>query len=250
MTVHDVPVDFRAALTEDAWSRRLAADNQAIDRCLPPELRGLHEVLLGRAREVGARGLVLSGSTARSRRTEISDLDYHLFGPKIATRDLPPELDMHVLGQEKLEGMILSGDDFVQWSLRFGLIVFDDGIVRHAARLVAEHRPWPDVERKLRHAARAVDLARRFVATGDEDGALLQVRTALSLAARARLLSAGTFPLSRAELSDQLEAIGFKEAGSALAATIYGVVPLDALAEGLRRCDELLAIAGTREGLS
>jgi len=56
--------------------------------------------------------------------------------------------------------------------------------------------------------------------------------------------------LSRGELSDQLEGIGFKEAGDALAATIYGAVPLDALAEALRRCDELRAIAGTPDGLS
>ena len=247
MSVQEVAVDFRRASSEEGWSRRLSEDRGAIERCLPPELRGLHEVLVARARarDAGARGLILSGSTARSRRTEISDLDYHLVGPKIITTDLSAELDLHVLSEAKLETAILSGDDFVQWSLRFGLVVFDDGVLRRAVNLIAERQPWPDVDRKLRHAARSLDLARRFVTTGDEDGALVQVRTAVSLAARARLLSVGTFPLSRAELPAQLAAIGFNDAGDALASTIYDAVPLEALAEAVRHGEELLAVPRT-----
>lgn len=243
MTVQDIAADLVEASTEEAWSRRLSEDRAAIERCLPGELRQPHSVVVDRALGVGARGLILSGSTARSRRTQISDLDYHLVGHEIITRDLSPELDLHILSEAKLEKAVLCGDDFVQWSLRFGLVVFDDGVLRRTVRLIAEHQPWPDVDRKLRHAARSVDLARRFVATGDEDGALVQARTALSLAARARLLSVGTFPLSRAELPAQLAAIGFKDAGDALSATIYGAVPLDALAEAVRHGEELLAVS-------
>jgi hypothetical protein len=235
-----------APITE-AWDVRLGRDARAIEHRLPPELRQLHNVVVFRAHEVGARGLILSGSTARSCRTEISDLDYHLIGPRIVTRDLSPELDLHVLSEAELDAVILSGDDFVQWSLRFGLVVFDGGVLRRAVQFMTEHRPWPDVDRKLRHAAKSVDLARRFVGTGDEDGALEQVRTALSLAARARLLSAGTFPLSRAELPGQLEALGFQEAGEALRATILASVSLETLADAVAHCEELLAVAATAE---
>ena len=230
-----------ASITK-AWGLRLGRDALAIEHRLPPELRQLHNVVVCRAHEVGARGLILSGSTARSCRTAISDLDYHLIGPRIATRDLSAELDLHVVSEAELETVILSGDDFVQWSLRFGLVVFDEGVLRRAAQVMTEHRPWPDVDRKIRHAAKSVDLARRFVETADEDGALEQVRTALSLAARARLLSAGTFPLSRAELPEQLDALGFQEAGDALRTIIFASVSLEALADAVVRCEELLAV--------
>jgi hypothetical protein len=245
MTVRDMATGVGDASTHETWARRLDDDRLAIQRGVHPKLRQLHDVVVSRAYAAGARGLILSGSTARFRRTEISDLDYHLVGPRIVTRDLSAQLDLHVLSEGELEAAILGGDDFVQWSLRFGLVVFDDGVLRRALQLMAEHRPWPDVERKLRHAAKSVDLARRFVATGDEDGALEQVRTALSLAARARLLSAGTFPLSRAELPEQLEALGFHEAGDALTATIVGPMSLEDLAAAVGHCEELLAVAAT-----
>ena len=43
-----------------------------------PGSAGLHAEVVDRARLGGALGLVLTGSTARGRRTDISDLDYHL----------------------------------------------------------------------------------------------------------------------------------------------------------------------------
>lgn len=181
---------------DEAWRRRMTADVETIERLVPPELQRLHAVVVARATAAKAHALLLSGSTARGRRTAISDLDYHLIGPRIDTSDLSGELDLHVLSEERLAADVLSGDDFVQWSLRFGRVVFDDGTLRAALRLLAEQRPWPDPERKCHQAARSLDLARRVVETGDEDGALVQVRTALSLAARAFLLSNGTFPMT------------------------------------------------------
>jgi hypothetical protein len=103
-----------------------------------------------------------------------------------------------------------------------GLILFDDGTLLEAARLIAQERPWPDIARKAEHAEKSLDLARRVVDTGDLDGGLIQVRTALSLAARAYLLSLGEFPLSRAELPGQLAASQRGEAGALLEACIYG----------------------------
>ena len=156
------------------------------------------------------------------------------------TNDLSLELDIHFLSQSQLESDLLAGDDFVQWSLRFGCIVFDEGTVRRALRLMAERQPWPNVERKRSHAAKSLELAHRFVATGDEDGALVQVRTALSLAARARLLSAGVFPLSRAELPAQLLELGLASGAHALTRTIYDSPYLSELADAVRRGERLL----------
>jgi hypothetical protein len=241
MSTSVVAFDPVATYTDDlAWTRRLTSDAARVDDCLPVGLRALHTEVVDRARADGALGLVLTGSTARGRRTEISDLDYHLVGESIDADDLSRELDLHVLTPEKLQRRVLAGDDFVHWSLRFGCIVFDSGVLRDALRLIAERRLWPDVDRKVQHARKSLDLARRFVDTGDEDGALVQVRTALSLAARARLLSAGVFPLSRAELPSQLELLGHSGAADALAATIYGEPTLDALRQGVRDGEEML----------
>lgn len=242
MTVHGATVDPLTAWANDAvWKRKMGSDADQIRRCLPPELCELHDAVVERARSAAAQALILSGSTVRGRRTESSDLDYHLVGPRIEMKDLSSELDLHVLSEGKLESELLAGDDFVHWSLRFGCVVFDDGTVRRALRLLVERQAWPDVDRKRAHAAKSLELARRFVATGDEDGALEQVRTALSLAARARLLGEGTFPLSRAELPAQLDSIGCGDSARALAATIHASPPLPELAQAVRQGEELLA---------
>jgi hypothetical protein len=122
-------------------------------------------------------------------------------------------------------------------------VVFDDGAVRRALRLIAERKTWPDAERKRAHAVKSLDLARRFVRTQDQDGALVQVRTALSLAARARLLGAGVFPLARAELPAQLEAIGCSKTAHDLAETIYGSPSLAQLEVAVQHAEDLLAAA-------
>lgn len=168
----------------------------------------------------------------------------HLIGPQLFTRDLSSQLDLHTLTPAELDAHILAGDDFVQWSLRFGLVVFDDGHLRRAAALIASCKPWPDPDRKRQHAAKSVDLARRMVASGDQDAALEQTRTALSLAARARLLRAGVFPGARDELPQQLAALGRREAGEALASTIHNdTVELADLALALDLCHVLISPA-------
>ncbi len=225
---------------EQTWNRKLVGDAGAVRELLPAKLHSLHEIVVARARSVAALALILSGSTARGGRTQMSDLDYHLIGTEIETADLSLELDIHTLSPEQLESEILLGDDFVQWSLRFGCVVFDDGTARRGLRLIDEYRPWPDAERKRGHAAKSLSLAGRFVASGDEDGALEQVRTALSLAARAKLLRIGVFPLCRSELPAQLAAAGYPEAGRALEDTIHESPSLDALSQAVAAGEGLL----------
>jgi hypothetical protein len=222
------------------WEEKLAFDALRIKAFLPAELRPLHRAVASRARKADASALVLTGSTARGRRTEISDLDYHCVGPSFDVEDLSRELDLHFLTAGGLHERIEQGDDFIQWSLRFGLVVFDRGALREASETIATERPWPDVSRKRAHAEKSLALARRFVEAEDQDGAVEQVRTALSLSARAYLLSAGVFPLSRAELPSQLRASGQAAAGDALEATILGWPSLTELQATCTRTDALL----------
>lgn len=113
------------------------------------------------------------------------------------------------------------GDDFTQWSLRFGCVVFDDGIIRESKRLVAEQRLWPDPARKEQQDRKSLGIARAMVESGDHDAAVEQVRTALSLIARWRLLKERQFPLARAELPAQLEELGHARLAIDLDATIH-----------------------------
>lgn len=100
------------------------------------------------------------------------------------------------------------GDDFAHWSVWYGCVLFDAGVMREAAAFVADHNAWPDPERKLRQARHALDFAERIIESGDYGAALEQTRGALSLVARSVLLSSDTFPLARDEMPDQLAAVG------------------------------------------
>lgn len=82
--------------TADAWRERLRSDASALERSVAGHLGDLHAAIVHRAHAAGASSLVLTGSTARGQRTDISDLDYHLFGKAIDVRDLSHELDLHV----------------------------------------------------------------------------------------------------------------------------------------------------------
>jgi hypothetical protein len=113
-----------------SWLSRPTHVEQYARDLVPEGLRMLHDVVTVRAREAGAQAVLLTGSTARGTRTAISDLDYHLVGEPIATNDLSNELDLHVVSATLLTSRLWEGDDFTQWSLRFGCVVFDEGIVR------------------------------------------------------------------------------------------------------------------------
>ncbi|HMJ03350.1 MAG TPA: hypothetical protein VK506_10440 [Conexibacter sp.] len=124
-----------------------------------------------------------------------------------------------------------AGDDYVQWTLRFGCILHDRGVLRSAAaELVASGR-WPSPDRKLAQVRRMRDLAEHVVDSGDHEATLEQVRSVLTALARWQLLAAGSFPLARAELPDQLRAIDAADLAGALERCIEG----DPSVEELRR---------------
>ncbi|MBA3866375.1 MAG: hypothetical protein H0X42_08525 [Solirubrobacterales bacterium] len=192
-----------------AWAERLRIDRERAARYQSPGLTAITEAVETRARDAGADAVVLSGSTARGCRTRVSDLDYHVIGTSsLAVADLPVDIDLYADEVDRFQAKLRKGDDFAHWSVWYGCVLFDSGVVREAAAYVAEKDAWPDPERKLRQAQGALDFAEQMVASGDYGAALEQVRGALSLTARWLLLSHDVFPLARDELSGQLEQLG------------------------------------------
>ncbi len=82
-----------------------------------------------------------------------------------------------------------------------------------------------------------------MVESGDQDAAIEQVRTALTLAARWYLLGHGQFPLSRGELPAQLKKLGATALATSLTDTIHGAPALEQLAGFVEAAGELLDTA-------
>jgi hypothetical protein len=193
----------------DVWAERLSFDRERAARHQSSDLAAITEAVCKRAQAAGAEAVVLSGSTARGHRTRVSDLDYHVVGASsLRVADLPENIDLYVDEADRFWAKLREGDDFAHWSVWYGCVLFDSGVMREAAAFVAEGDAWPDPERKLRQARGSLDFAGQIVESGDYGAALEQTRGALSLVARWVLLSNGVFPLARDELPVQLEGLG------------------------------------------
>jgi hypothetical protein len=137
------------------WEDRLRFDRRRAERHQSPAVAAITEAVDRRGRELGAAAIVLTGSTARGKRTRVSDLDYHVIGASPDIRDLPEEIDLYCDEPSELLAKLRAGDDFAHWSVWYGCILFDSGPLRSAARYVAECDAWPDaagscVRRRLR----------------------------------------------------------------------------------------------------
>lgn len=209
--------DLSAAWQDDgAWQERLEADRQRAQAVQTPPQRTVTDTVVERALAAGAEAVALTGSTVRMRRTAISDLDYHVVGSRPSVSDLPGEVDIYVGDRDAFWTKLRGGDDFVQWTLREGCILVDSGIFRDGLRAIAVEGLWPDPGPKLERLPAHVGLIARLLEMGDRDAAQAELRAALTSAARAVLLAAEVFPLARAELPDQLRAIGGSSLGDAL----------------------------------
>lgn len=218
----------------DAWAARLRFDRGRAMSNQSAELAAITEVAIGRARDAGAAAMVLSGSTARGRRTRVSDLDYHVIGAtSLRVTDLPADIDLYADDVDRFWAKLRKGDDFAHWSVWYGCVLFDSGVIREAAAYVAEQGAWPDPDRKLRQARNALDFAEQIAESGDYGAALEQTRGALSLVARWELLSSDVFPLARDELAEQLEQLGQGRLAVDLRRSIRARPPLDDLRNAL-----------------
>lgn len=229
----------------DVWAARLHFDRERAARNQSPEIEAKTEAVRSRAQEAGAEALVLSGSTARGRRTRLSDLDFHVIGAaSLPVSDLRGDVDLYADDVDRFWAKLRLGDDFAHWSVWYGCALFDSGVLREAAAFVADHDAWPDPERKLDQARGALDFAERLVDSGDFGAALEQARTALSVAARWVLLSGDVFPLARDELAGQLEQLGRADLALDLRRSIWERPSLDDLRASLARARGILPLAG------
>lgn len=214
---------------ESAWHARVERDRRWMRGALSRELLHAVDLLLARSVAAGAEAVALTGSSARGRRTATSDLDLLVVGERPALEDVDVEIDVYATTPKLLLARLRKGDDYVQWTLRFGCVLFDGGVLRAAADETVASAIWPSAERKLVQVGRMVRVAEQVVASGDAEAAGEQVRGVVTALARWRLLHAGAFPLSRAELPDQLRAVGEYETADALEHCIHGSPTIDEL---------------------
>ena len=165
--------------------------------------------------------VVLIGSVARKRQTPRSDIDVLLVSEKELTiLSAPPTFHVHQITQDRVFDRLKEGDDFVAWCIRYGIALWDSGIWTTILKS-NEASIWPDWKRKLPHAFRRIFMAAAMLATEDQDAAAEEALYALSHLARILLLKKGVFPLSRAELVQQLEKEGYIDLATLLNKLIY-----------------------------
>lgn len=215
------------------WQRRLSSDYQRAIENQSPSQREITETLRDRALQSGATGFALTGSTARARRTRISDLDYHVIGERPPHNDLPDDVDVYATDEVGMWRRLNDGDDFIQWTLRFGCVLLDQGPFRGAMQRMARSKLWPSPDQKFARLPGHIEMARHLIDMGDRDAAQDQVRATLTSLARAVLLRAGAFPRARSELPGQLNGIGLQELSSKLLSSICDEPTLNELAESI-----------------
>jgi hypothetical protein len=201
--------------------------------------------VMRRAIALGASGFALTGSTARGRRTAISDLDYHVIGKRPDVSDLPGDVDVVATSAVRFRSRLIEGDDFIQWTLRCGCILYDVGVMRDGVQLIVEGDLWPSSQRKLDSLAMHRTEVERLVQMGDQSAAQEHLRAMLTTAARGLLLQARVFPLARKELPTQLERVGHVPLAKELRSTIDRELHLDEIKAGLLTLDASLEGLGT-----
>ena len=222
------------------WDERLRRDAQVASLHQTDELRAITDDVLARALLAGARSFALTGSTAVNRRTHISDLDFYVVGNRPAVPFTDEEIDVYVVDVEEFERRLQLGDDYLHWTLRFGLILHDLGPLRAALERTSGDNLWPNPEAKAVQARKAAEMAAAILQTGDRHAAVEQCRIAFSLAARWWLLQAGEFPRARRDLPVQLRPTRLRWLGDALAATIFDAPDEQELATTLDRLRSVL----------
>jgi hypothetical protein len=239
--VHDIsPKGWSLRLDwsdESVWQQRLQRDQQVASRNQSTEQQAITETLMARAREGGALAFALTGSTARARRTAISDLDYHVVGKRPRHNDLPDDVDVYATDLAGFWRKLNEGDDFVQWTLRYGCVLFDEGVFHQGMKHLVSENLWPSPSLKFARLAEHIRLARRLISMGDRDAAQDQVRATLTSVSRGLLLDSRVFPLARAELPQQLRAAELPELGRALQRSIADELTLAQLSEALDLVD-------------
>lgn len=233
------------ASVDAGWSARLREDRRRATKLQTPSQRQATETLLRRALALGAEAVALTGSTVRGRRTAMSDLDLMIVGQRPDLGGIQEDVDVYAASKQAFWERLLAGDDYIQWTLRFGCVLHDDGILQAASHHIQENGLEPSAERKLIQAHRGLSLAWSVLESGDLEAARQQCRAALTTIARWLLIANGEFPLSRDELSDQLLTLGCFDLAAALHRLIHCDPSSDELHTGLQVGEQLMNTPST-----
>ncbi len=240
------PREISTSVVLDAsWNTRLRADRRRAVALQAPSQRVATETILQRALLRGAEAVALTGSTVRGQRTTTSDLDLMVVGDRPDLDGLHEDVDVYAAGAEAFWERLLAGDDYIQWTLRFGCVLHDEGILRAASDYIEESGLEPSAERKLIQARRGLGLARLVLESGDVEAAREQCRAALTTIARWFLIANGEFPLSRDELSNQLRTLGCLDLAVALQRLIHEDPSSEELRTGLEFGEQLMRLSPT-----
>ncbi len=152
--------------------------------------------------------VVLIGSAARSAMHIRSDIDILVLDDVECRIRLKSPGDVHLqqYSRSKFLSRLEDGDDYPGWALRFGIPMRDpDGW--WAQQVASEHDSphWPDWQPKVGHAKKRMRVTSELLVIGDVDAASEELMFAATHVARATLLKHGVFPLSRPELTSQLQ---------------------------------------------
>jgi hypothetical protein len=151
--------------------------------------------------------VVLVGSVARGTRiADAGDLDILVLNGA-DSQVLMPGVQITSLSVESLIDRVLSGDDFTQWALRFGVTIHGRSVWNELKAQLLTQAPWPIAEIKKGHAVKRLTRARELLEMNDLQAAREELGYAGNHIARAMLLQSHVFPLSRPELPDQLREV-------------------------------------------
>jgi hypothetical protein len=171
----------------------------------------------------------------------MSDLDFMVVGERPDFNGVHEDVDVYAASATAFWERLLAGDDYIPWTLRFGCVLHDDGILQAASRHIQEIGLKPSAERKLIQAHRGLSLARLVLESGDVEAAREQCRAALTTIARWLLIANGVFPFSRDELSEQVLALGYADLATALHQLIHDQPRSEELHTGLELGERLIS---------
>ena len=179
---------------------------------------------LDEAHLLESASVVLIGSAARGSTHLTSDIDVLIVLPnKVRPIHFRHEIDARIFGWSEFLDRLQRADDLACWAIRYGTVLSDrSGWWASLLRSHTYDKAWPDWRRKVSHAARSLVNTIRLAETGDTDAAWEECALAAGHIARAILLRAGAFPLSRVELIEQLKGAGHPQLAYVLSSLVLG----------------------------
>jgi len=120
------------AVVDVEWTARLQEDRRRAAKLQTRSQRQATETLLQRALALGAEAVALTGSTVRDQRTATSDLDLMVVGKRPDLGGIQEDVDVYATSTNAFWKRLLAGDDYIQWTLRFGCILHE--LRLHTAR--------------------------------------------------------------------------------------------------------------------